>query len=105
MGAFQSVDEDALYKAACWLKKEDLLRLRELSPQGRDAARRAIATRAIPDIRLVFFGYQQHVPESALEMRAPPGPSKRWRGCLEPAAYGSELVAHQRSRLPLCLIL
>ena len=58
MGAFQSVDEDALDKAACWLKKEDLLRLRELSPQGRDAARRAIATRAIPDIRLVFFGHQ-----------------------------------------------
>ena len=25
MGAFQSVDEDALDKAACWLKKEDLV--------------------------------------------------------------------------------
>ena len=72
MGAFQSVDEDALDKAACWLKKEDLLRVRELSPHGRDAARRAIARKWIPDIRLVYFGHQQYVGDSALEMRAPP---------------------------------
>ena len=34
MGVVASVPEDALDKAACWLKKEDLLRLREISPKG-----------------------------------------------------------------------
>ena len=43
-----------------------------LSPHGRDAARRAIARKWIPDIRLVYFGHQQYVGDSALEMRAPP---------------------------------
>ena len=72
MGAVASVDEDALDKAACWLQKDDLLRLREISPHGRDTARRAIATRAIPDVQRIRFRSVQYVPRQALEMRARP---------------------------------
>ena len=72
MGAFQSVPEDALDKAACWLKKDDLLRLRELSPHRRDTARRAIARKAIPHVQRFNFQSVQFVPQHALEMRARP---------------------------------
>ena len=72
MGAFQSVDEDALDKAACWLEKRDILRLRELSPHGRDTARRAIARRAIPHVQRIRFGSVEYVPRMALEMRPQP---------------------------------
>ena len=72
MGAFQSVPEDALDKAACWLKKDDLLRLREISPHGRDTARRAIARKAIPHVQILNFQSVQFVPRQARAMRAPP---------------------------------
>ena len=72
MGAFQSVDEDALDKAACWLEKRDILRLRELSPHGRDTARRAIARKAIPHVQIFNFQSVQFVPRQARAMRAPP---------------------------------
>ena len=72
MGVAASIPEDALDKAACWLKKEDLLRLRELSPHGRDTARRAIARKWIPHVRRLAFMYQVYLYRSAMAMRAPP---------------------------------
>ena len=72
MGAVASVPEDALDKAACWLKKDDLLRLREISPHGRDTARRAIARKAIPHAQIFNFQSVQFVPRQARAMRAPP---------------------------------
>ena len=72
MGAVASVDEDALDKAACWLEKRDILRLREISPHGRDTARRAIARKAIPHAQIFNFQSVQFVPRQARAMRAPP---------------------------------
>ena len=72
MGVVASIPEDALDKAACWLKKDDLLRLREISPHGRDTARRAIARKWIPHVRRIAFMYQRYVYRSAMAMAAPP---------------------------------
>ena len=72
MGVAASIPEDVLDKAACWLKKNDLLRLREISPHGRDAARRAIARKAIPDVCRIIFDRQQYGLASDCPMRAPP---------------------------------
>ena len=73
MGVVASIPEDVLDKAACWLKKEDLLRLREISPKGRDAARRAIARKAIPDVCSITFERKKPWGRAApVEMQAPP---------------------------------
>ena len=62
-----------LERAAGWLKKEDVLCLRALSPRARDLAGRAIARKAIPDVREVTF--ERLDPDNwdkvAKEMRAP----------------------------------
>ena len=94
MGAFQSVDEDALDKAACWLEKRDILRLRELSPHGRDTARRAIARKWIPHVRRLAFMYQVYLYRSAMAMRAPPRAVEAMArvfgaGCVELSASGN----------------
>ena len=94
MGAFQSVPEDALDKAACWLKKDDLLRLREISPHGRDTARRAIARKWIPHVRRIAFMYQRYVYRSAMAMAAPPRAVEAMArvfgaGCVELSASGT----------------
>ncbi len=49
MGVAASAPDDVLDRAAGWLKKEDVLLLRALSPRGRDVAGRAIA-KSIPDV-------------------------------------------------------
>ena len=72
MGVVASIPEDVLDKAACWLKKEDLLRLREISPKGRDAARRAIARKAIPDVCSITFERKKPWVAAPIEMQAPP---------------------------------
>ena len=94
MGAVASVPEDALDKAACWLKKDDLLRLRELSPHGRDTARRAIARKWIPHVRRIAFMYQRYVYRSAMAMAAPPRAVEAMArvfgaGCVELSASGT----------------
>ena len=53
MGVAASAPDDVLERAAGWLKKEDVLCLRALSPRARDLAGRAIARKAIPDVREV----------------------------------------------------
>ena len=71
MGVAASVPDDVLERAAGWLWKEDVLLLRALSPRGRDVAVRAIARKAISDIREVTF---ERVDKNYLqsgEMRAP----------------------------------
>ena len=71
MGVAASVPDDVLERAAGWLWKEDVLLLRALSPRGRDVAGRAIARKAISDIREVTF---ERVDKNYLqsgEMRAP----------------------------------
>ena len=71
MGVAASVPDDVLERAAGWLWKEDVLCLRALSPRGRDVAGRAIARKAISDIREVTF---ERVDKNYLqsgEMRAP----------------------------------
>ena len=94
MGAVASVDEDALDKAACWLQKDDLLRLREISPHGRDTARRAIARKWIPHVRRLAFMYQVYLYRSAMAMRAPPRAVEAMArvfgaGCVELSASGT----------------
>ena len=94
MGVAASIPEDALDKAACWLKKEDLLRLRELSPHGRDTARRAIARKWIPHVRRIAFMYQRYVYRSAMAMAAPPRAVEAMArvfgaGCVELSASGT----------------
>ena len=94
MGAVASVDEDALDKAACWLEKRDILRLRELSPHGRDTARRAIARKWIPHVRRIAFMYQRYVYRSAMAMAAPPRAVEAMArvfgaGCVELSASGT----------------
>ena len=94
MGVVATVPEDALDKAACWLKKDDLLRLRELSPHGRDTARRAIARKWIPHVRRIAFMYQRYVYRSAMAMAAPPRAVEAMArvfgaGCVELSASGT----------------
>ena len=94
MGVAASIPEDALDKAACWLKKEDLLRLRELSPHGRDTARRAIARKWIPHVRRIAFMYRNYVYRSAMAMAAPPRAVEAMArvfgaGCVELSASGT----------------
>ena len=94
MGIAASVPEDALDKAACWLKKDDLLRLRELSPHGRDTARRAIARKWIPHVRRIAFMYRDYVYRSTMAMRAPPRAVEAMArvfgaGCVELSASGN----------------
>ena len=71
MGVAASAPDDVLERAACWLKKEDLLCLRALSPRGRDVAGRAITRKAIPDIREVTFERVDKNNWDEREMRAP----------------------------------
>ena len=71
MGVAASVPDDVLERAAGWLWKEDVLCLRALSPRACDLAGRAIARKAISDIREVTF---ERVDKNYLqsgEMRAP----------------------------------
>ena len=55
MGVAASAPDDVLERAAGWLKKEDVLLLRALSPRGRDVAKRAIARKMIPDVSYFQF--------------------------------------------------
>ncbi len=71
MGVAASAPDDVLERAAGWLKKEDLLCLRALSPRGRDVAVRAIARKAIPDVREVIFERVDKNNWEVREMRAP----------------------------------
>ena len=71
MGVAASAPDDVLERASGWLKKEDLLCLRALSPRARDLAGRAIARKAISDIRQVTFGPPRGHMWDELEMRAP----------------------------------
>ena len=71
MGVAASAPDDVLERAAGWLKKEDLLCLRALSPRGRDVAGRAITRKAIPDIREVTFERVDKNNWDEREMRAP----------------------------------
>ena len=98
MGVVASVPEDALDKAACWLERDDLLRLREISPHGRDTARRAIARKAIPHVRTIRF-YNQFSPGSAHEPKAPPQAIEAMgrvfgAGCACLMACGESVSAH-----------
>ena len=72
MGVVASIPEDVLDKAARWLEIKDLLCLRAVSPSGRNAVRRAIAKKAIPRVRKLFFDRQQYVLGGALAMQASP---------------------------------
>ena len=71
MGVAASAPDDVLERAAGWLKKEDVLCLRALSPRGRDVAGRAIARKAIPDVREVTFERVDKNNWEVREMRAP----------------------------------
>ena len=71
MGVAASAPDDVLERATGWLKKEDVLCLRALSPRGSDVARRAIARKAIPDIREVTFERVDKNNWDEREMRAP----------------------------------
>jgi len=71
MGVAASAPDDVLERASGWLKKEDLLCLRALSPRGRDVAGRAITRKAIPDIREVTFERVDKNNWDEREMRAP----------------------------------
>ena len=71
MGVAASAPDDVLERAAGWLNKEDVLLLRALSPRGRDVAGRAIARKAIPDIREVTFERVDKNNWDEREMRAP----------------------------------
>ena len=103
MGVAASVPEDALDKAACWLKKDDLLRLREISPHGRDTARRAIARKAIPHVRTMHVptmrSYHEFIPGSAHEPKAAPQAIEAMgrvfgAGCACLMACGESVSAH-----------
>ena len=71
MGVAASAPDDVLERAAGWLEKEDVLLMRALSPRGRDVAGRAIARKAIPDIREVTFERVDKNYSQSKEMRAP----------------------------------
>ena len=73
MGVAASAPDDVLERASGWLKKEDVLLLRALSPRARDLAARAIARRAIPGVQMVFFDKldPDNWDNVAKEMRAP----------------------------------
>ena len=73
MGVAASTPDDVLERASGWLKKEDVLLLRALSPRGRDVAKRAIARKAIPAVQRVFFERLEtdNWDSIAMEMRAP----------------------------------
>ena len=70
MGNVACIPEDVLDKASCWLERSDILSQRAVSRSARDAARRAIARKAIPDVRAVAFECQVFESESAHAMRA-----------------------------------
>ena len=70
MGNVVCVPEDALDNASCWLERSDILSQRAVSRSARDAARRAIARKAIPDVRAIAFERQVFESESAHAMRA-----------------------------------
>ena len=70
MGNVACIPEDVLDKASCWLERSDILSQRAVSRSARDAARRAIARKAIPDVRAIAFECQVFEPESAHAMRA-----------------------------------
>ena len=55
MGVAASAPDDVLERAAGWLKKEDVLCLRALSPRARDVAKRAISRKMIPDVSYFQF--------------------------------------------------
>ena len=55
MGNVACIPEDVLDKASCWLERSDILSQRAVSRSARDAARRAIARKAIPDVRNIKF--------------------------------------------------
>ena len=73
MGVAASAPDDVLDRTAGWLKKEDALCLRALSPRGRDVARRAIARKAFYYVHYIRF--ERLDPDNwdkiAKEMRAP----------------------------------
>ena len=71
MGVAASAPDDVLERASGWLKKEDVLCLRALSPRARDLAGRAITRKAIPDIREVTFERVDKNNWDEREMRAP----------------------------------
>ena len=60
-----------LERASGWLAEKDVLCLRALSQRGRDVAGRAIARKAIPDIREVTFERVEKNNWDEREMRAP----------------------------------
>ena len=70
MGNVACIPEDVLDKASCWLERSDILSQRAVSRSARDAARRAIARKAIPDVRAIAFECQVFESESAHAMRA-----------------------------------
>ena len=70
MGVAASAPDDVLERASGWLKKEDVLLLRALSPRGRDVAKRAIARKMIPDVSYFQFGPADW-NTSPSEIRAP----------------------------------
>ena len=73
MGVAASAPDDVLERASGWLKRDDVLCLRALSPRARDLTGRAITRKAIPDVQGVYF--EKLDPDnwdtSAKEMRAP----------------------------------
>ena len=97
MGAVESVPEDALDKVGCWLQKDDLLRLRETAPHGREAARRAIAL-TIPHVRAYTVEEQGRTSSSAGMMRARPQAVEAMgrvfgAGCVKLVAIGGNTVS------------
>ena len=73
MGVAASTPDDVLERASGWLKKEDVLLLRALSPRARDLAGRAIARKVSPDVQSVVFEKvdPNNWDKEAKEMRAP----------------------------------
>ena len=71
MGVAASAPDDVLERASGWLAEKDVLCLRALSQRGRDVAGRAIARKAIPDIREVTFERVDKNNWDEREMRAP----------------------------------
>ena len=71
MGVAASAPDDVLERASGWLAEKDVLCLRALSQRGRDVAGRAIARKAIPDIREVTFERVEKNNWDEREMRAP----------------------------------
>ena len=71
MGVAASAPDDVLERASGWLAEKDVLCLRALSQRGRDVAGRAIARKAIPDVREVTFERVDKNNWDEREMRAP----------------------------------